>query len=190
MMTERDGCVRGDRILWPGELRQAKFGRAEFATLPRPPIMVVLDRIRKNYNIGASFRLCDAFLVERLIIGRCRAAKAQACSSGATACRRRSENLAYARPLWVEACCAKSIPCRRSPHPSCLSPRAGMNSRILRRSLRADLERPQRCSLWPRWPAPTRRRYPRTTARQRNRGSAMQEKTSMAGRPTDDQGHR
>jgi tRNA (guanosine-2'-O-)-methyltransferase len=68
-MTERDGGVRGDRILSRGELRQAKFGRAEFAALPRQPITVVLDRIRQNYNIGAIFRLCDAFLVERLIIG-------------------------------------------------------------------------------------------------------------------------
>lgn len=37
--------------------------------MPRQPITVVLDRIRQNYNIGAIFRLCDAFLVERLIIG-------------------------------------------------------------------------------------------------------------------------
>lgn len=36
---------------------------------PRRPITAVLDRVRHNYNIGAIFRLCDAFLVERLIIG-------------------------------------------------------------------------------------------------------------------------
>jgi hypothetical protein len=27
-----------------------------------------LDRIRQNYNIGAIFRLCDTFLIERLVI--------------------------------------------------------------------------------------------------------------------------
>jgi len=41
----------------------------EFKTLPRQPITLVLDHVRQNYNIGAIFRLCDAFLVERLIIG-------------------------------------------------------------------------------------------------------------------------
>lgn len=29
---------------------------------------MVLDRVRQNYNIGAIFRLCDAFLAERLIV--------------------------------------------------------------------------------------------------------------------------
>jgi tRNA G18 (ribose-2'-O)-methylase SpoU len=42
--------------------------RHEFMSRPRRPITVVLDRVRQNYNIGAIFRLCDAFLVERLII--------------------------------------------------------------------------------------------------------------------------
>jgi tRNA G18 (ribose-2'-O)-methylase SpoU len=36
--------------------------------LPRQPITVVLDGITQNYNIGAIFRLCDAFLTERLVI--------------------------------------------------------------------------------------------------------------------------
>ena len=36
---------------------------------PRRPITVVLDRVCRPYNIGAIFRLCDAFLVEKLIIG-------------------------------------------------------------------------------------------------------------------------
>jgi tRNA G18 (ribose-2'-O)-methylase SpoU len=41
---------------------------AEFRSKPRNPITVVLDGVRQNYNLGAIFRLCDAFLVERLII--------------------------------------------------------------------------------------------------------------------------
>jgi tRNA (guanosine-2'-O-)-methyltransferase len=42
--------------------------RTEFATRQRNPITVVLDGVRQNYNLGAIFRLCDAFLVERLVI--------------------------------------------------------------------------------------------------------------------------
>lgn len=42
--------------------------RTEFPTKPRNPITVVLDGVRQNYNLGAIFRLCDDFLVERLII--------------------------------------------------------------------------------------------------------------------------
>ena len=61
--------AKSSRILSSDELRQAKFRRAEFPKLKRNPITVVLDRVRQNYNIGAIFRLCDAFMVERLIIG-------------------------------------------------------------------------------------------------------------------------
>lgn len=67
-MIEKDGARR-DRPLSRAELREAKPDRVAFAAAPRRPITVVLDRVRQNYNIGAIFRLCDAFLVERLIIG-------------------------------------------------------------------------------------------------------------------------
>lgn len=67
-MIEKDG-TRGDRPLSRVELRGAKPDRAAFAVLPRRPITVVLDRVRQSYNIGAIIRLCDAFLVERLIVG-------------------------------------------------------------------------------------------------------------------------
>ncbi len=67
MMIEKDST--SDRQLSRAELRGAKPGRVEFTTLPRRPITLVLDRVRQSYNIGAIFRLCDAFLVERLIIG-------------------------------------------------------------------------------------------------------------------------
>lgn len=70
-MVEKDGA-KGDRPLSRAELREVKPDRAAFAALPRRPITVVLDRVRQNYNIGAIFRLCHAFLVERLIIGGCR----------------------------------------------------------------------------------------------------------------------
>jgi tRNA G18 (ribose-2'-O)-methylase SpoU len=57
-----------NHVLSKTELRQSKPGRADFAVQARNPITVVLDGVRGNYNIGAIFRLCDAFLVERLII--------------------------------------------------------------------------------------------------------------------------
>ena len=41
--------------------------RAEFLTLKRESIVVVLNSVRQNYNIGAIFRLFDAFLIERLL---------------------------------------------------------------------------------------------------------------------------
>lgn len=67
-MVEKDEA-KGDRPLSRAELREVKPDRAAFAALPRRPITVALDRVRQNYNIGAIFRLCDAFLLERLIIG-------------------------------------------------------------------------------------------------------------------------
>jgi tRNA G18 (ribose-2'-O)-methylase SpoU len=56
-----------NHILSKPELRLAKPGRADFAFKVRNPITVVLDGVSGLYNIGAMFRLCDAFLVERLI---------------------------------------------------------------------------------------------------------------------------
>jgi tRNA G18 (ribose-2'-O)-methylase SpoU len=57
-----------DRVLSTPDLRQSKLSRADFANHARNPITVVLDGVRGNYNLGAVFRLCDAFLAERLII--------------------------------------------------------------------------------------------------------------------------
>jgi tRNA (guanosine-2'-O-)-methyltransferase len=50
------------RALTTPELRGAKLTRDEFLARPRRPITVVLDGVTQNYNIGAIFRLCDAFL--------------------------------------------------------------------------------------------------------------------------------
>ncbi len=56
------------RALITAELRRSKTTRDEFLLRPRRPITVVLDGVSRNYNIGAIFRLCDAFLVEQLVI--------------------------------------------------------------------------------------------------------------------------
>lgn len=50
------------------DLRRNKCDRDSFARKPRLPITVVLDEVRHAYNIGAIFRLCDAVLVESLIV--------------------------------------------------------------------------------------------------------------------------
>jgi tRNA G18 (ribose-2'-O)-methylase SpoU len=66
-MSDRDN-ERAGLALTRNALRRGKPKRAEFLCLPRRPITVVLDGVRQPYNIGAIFRLCDAFLVERLVI--------------------------------------------------------------------------------------------------------------------------
>jgi 23S rRNA (guanosine2251-2'-O)-methyltransferase len=55
-------------VLTKSELRAAKVSRDQFITRERRPIRVVLDGVTGNYNIGAIFRLCDAMMLERLII--------------------------------------------------------------------------------------------------------------------------
>jgi tRNA G18 (ribose-2'-O)-methylase SpoU len=57
-----------DHVLETAELRQSKPDRATFKQRRRNPVTVVLDGVTGHYNIGAIFRLCDAFLVERLVI--------------------------------------------------------------------------------------------------------------------------
>jgi tRNA G18 (ribose-2'-O)-methylase SpoU len=59
---------QGDHVLGTAELRQSKPARAAFAVRQRNPVTVVLDGVAGHYNIGAIFRLCDAFLVERLVL--------------------------------------------------------------------------------------------------------------------------
>lgn len=66
-MTEPDDSLH--RVLTTNDLRRGKMSRETYRTLLRRPVMVVLDGVTQNYNIGAIFRLCDAFLVERLVVG-------------------------------------------------------------------------------------------------------------------------
>ncbi len=47
-------------------LRARKPDRHTFRDAPRAPIAIVLDGVQGNYNKGAIFRLCDAFLIEHL----------------------------------------------------------------------------------------------------------------------------
>jgi hypothetical protein len=63
-VTTRAG---GDHVLATAELRLLNPDRATFAARRRNKVTVVLDGVTGPYNIGAIFRLCDAFLVERLV---------------------------------------------------------------------------------------------------------------------------
>ena len=49
-----------------GMLRARKHHREEFKNIPRTPIALVLDGVKGTYNQGAIFRLCDAFLLEKV----------------------------------------------------------------------------------------------------------------------------
>ncbi|HPY22418.1 MAG TPA: RNA methyltransferase [Bacteroidales bacterium] len=40
----------------------------EFKLRKKMPVIVVLDNIRSQHNIGSAFRSCDAFLVEKLFL--------------------------------------------------------------------------------------------------------------------------
>jgi tRNA G18 (ribose-2'-O)-methylase SpoU len=70
MGEEGDDSRHRDHVLAKNELRRSKLPRTIFASQPRNPVTVVLDGVTGNYNLGALFRLCDAFAVERLIICR------------------------------------------------------------------------------------------------------------------------
>jgi tRNA G18 (ribose-2'-O)-methylase SpoU len=50
------------------DLRRSKCDRNSCSKMPRLPVTVLLDEVRQAYNIGAIFRLCDATLVESLIV--------------------------------------------------------------------------------------------------------------------------
>ena len=63
MQDERDKSRYPDHVLATDELRRSKPNRAAFTSLPRNPVTVVLDGVTGNYNLGAIFRLYDAFMV-------------------------------------------------------------------------------------------------------------------------------
>lgn len=50
------------------ELRQNKPNRHEFEKMPRNKVILFLDRLLNNHNLGAILRLADAALVEKVLI--------------------------------------------------------------------------------------------------------------------------
>jgi tRNA G18 (ribose-2'-O)-methylase SpoU len=59
--------------------RRTKATRDEFLLRPRRPTTVVLDGVTQNYNIGAIFRLCDAFLVQVVCSAKVELHKRKSC---------------------------------------------------------------------------------------------------------------
>jgi tRNA G18 (ribose-2'-O)-methylase SpoU len=55
-------------VLKTAEIRSDRPDRVAFRAVDRLPVQVVLDSVQRAYNLGAIFRLCDAMLVERLIV--------------------------------------------------------------------------------------------------------------------------
>src|SRR5574344_2629581 len=53
------------------KLLNSELGRPsveEFRKVPRIPVVLVLDNIRSQFNIGAAFRSADAFAAEKIIL--------------------------------------------------------------------------------------------------------------------------
>ncbi len=80
-----------NHVLATAELRATKPSRHDFALRQRQPITVVLDGVQSHYNQGAFFRLCDAFLVQRLVI----------CGAAVTLHNRRFVQAAAGTHRWV-----------------------------------------------------------------------------------------
>jgi tRNA G18 (ribose-2'-O)-methylase SpoU len=57
-----------DHQLTTAELRLTKPTRAAFSAIRRLPVQILLDGVTQNYNVGAIMRLCDAMLVEGLVV--------------------------------------------------------------------------------------------------------------------------
>ncbi len=72
-------------------LRARKPDRADFESIPRTPIALVLDGVHGPYNQGALFRLADGFLLEKLHF----------CRATLVAWNRRFKKAASGTPRWV-----------------------------------------------------------------------------------------
>ncbi len=55
-----------NRQLTSEELRAGKVSRAEFATIPRRKISIMLDGIKSGSNLGNIFRVADAMRIEKV----------------------------------------------------------------------------------------------------------------------------
>lgn len=54
--------------LFPRELRKGKPTPEEVASIPRQPIVFVLDDVQDTFNVGALFRVADAVAAERVYL--------------------------------------------------------------------------------------------------------------------------
>ncbi len=54
--------------LFPRELRKGQPTLEEIASIPRQPIVFVLDDVQDTFNVGALFRVADAVAAERVYL--------------------------------------------------------------------------------------------------------------------------
>jgi tRNA G18 (ribose-2'-O)-methylase SpoU len=66
--AETEAVGVAGRRLSKAEMRQWQPKRREIASLPRLPITLVLDGLRRHYDIGAMLRLADAFCLQELVV--------------------------------------------------------------------------------------------------------------------------
>ncbi|MDZ4058683.1 MAG: TrmH family RNA methyltransferase, partial [Bacteroidales bacterium] len=45
-----------------------RISREEFLRADKLPVVLVMENIRSQHNIGASFRTADAFAIEKLVL--------------------------------------------------------------------------------------------------------------------------
>lgn len=45
-----------------------RISSEEFLTIKKSPLVIVLDNIRSMHNVGAAFRIADAFLIDRIYL--------------------------------------------------------------------------------------------------------------------------
>ncbi len=45
-----------------------RLSKEEFKSIPKTPLVLVLDNIRSQHNIGAAFRTADAFALEKIVL--------------------------------------------------------------------------------------------------------------------------
>jgi len=53
------------------KLSLQELGRVDietYKTLPKSPVVVILDNIRSAHNVGSFFRTCDAFLIQHIYL--------------------------------------------------------------------------------------------------------------------------
>ncbi len=64
-------CTNNFKVIVYKKLSLNQLNRVdieEFKLIPKNPIIVILDNVRSQHNIGSVFRSCDAFAIEKLYL--------------------------------------------------------------------------------------------------------------------------
>lgn len=60
--------MKGERPLTKPELRKGKMDREQYHTLPRLPLVLILDSLKSAHNVGTILRLAEAVRAEKVYI--------------------------------------------------------------------------------------------------------------------------